>query len=81
MHIFSVTCENYSSLLNTELLENFCKFDSRVPKLLLSIQSWAKFFGLINSHRGLLSTYYLSIMVIYFLQRQNPPILPTLNEV
>lgn len=63
--------------LNTRLIKAYCDFDDRVPILLSVVKLWSRSLGFSGTK---LNSYALSLMVIYFLQRCSPPVLPCLQE-
>lgn len=70
-----LTFKNKVAFANTKLLYLFFKMDKRVPLLLMTLRYWAKHIEIIG--KGLsFNTYTISLMVIFFLQNRNPPILP-----
>ncbi|GFR15711.1 poly(A) RNA polymerase, mitochondrial [Trichonephila clavata] len=75
-----LTFKNKVAYANTKLLYLFFKMDKRVPLLLMTLRYWAKHREIIG--KGLsFNTYTISLMVIYFLQNRNPPILPRADLV
>ncbi|GFT94241.1 poly(A) RNA polymerase, mitochondrial [Nephila pilipes] len=70
-----LTFKNKVAFANTKLLYLFFKMDKRVPPLLMTLRYWAKHLEITG--KGLsFNTYTISLMVIFFLQNRNPPILP-----
>ncbi|KFM70336.1 Poly(A) RNA polymerase, mitochondrial, partial [Stegodyphus mimosarum] len=75
-----LTCTNSVAFSNTKLLYLFANLDNRVKPLMMTIRYWAKHTEIIG--KGLLfNTYTISLMVIYFLQTRNPPILPSAEYI
>ena len=52
--------------------------DPRVPQLVFIVRAWAKAKAL-TAGRYLIS-YALTLMVLYFLQTQDPPVIPSLQQ-
>ena len=52
--------------------------DPRIPQLIFIVKAWAKAKGL-SVYRQL-SNYALTVLVLYFLQIQVPPVIPSLQE-
>ena len=52
--------------------------DSRVPQLVFIVRAWAKAKGLSVGKQ--LSNYALTLMVLYFLQTQTLPVVPSLQQ-
>ncbi|CAG9329212.1 unnamed protein product [Blepharisma stoltei] len=76
----SISLNNYFALRNTELLNTYSKIDERVPQLVVTVKHWAKMMGIADTIQHTLSQYAHSLLVIYFLQRRQPPILPNLQN-
>jgi len=55
--------------------------DERAKKLAVCIKYWAKRRNLNATYEGFLSSYAYVIMLINFLQRRQPPILPCLQQL
>ena len=68
---------------NTELLNYYANMDQRVRALIYAIRHWGKVRQLAGSVRAgpRLSNYALSLMVVYYLQTTNPPVLPTVDQL
>jgi len=88
---FMKTCDDHSfkgdisfsnrlALRNTKLLATYANFDERVAPLGLAIKKWASTFGINNSAAHTFSSYALTIMLIHFLQRVEPPVLSNLQD-
>lgn len=76
-----ISINNHSGIKNSFLLKAYCKLDPRVRPLVVVIKEWAKNSDVCNSRNGKLSSYAISLMVIFFLQEKvSPPILPTLQK-
>ena len=52
--------------------------DPRIPQLVFVVRAWAKAKALTVGRQ--LSNYALTLMVLYFLQTQNPPVVPSLQQ-
>lgn len=63
--------------LNTRLVKAYCEFDERVPVVISAVKLWSLVMGFSGTK---LNSYAISLMVIYFLQRCSPPVLPCLQE-
>uniref|UniRef100_H0WS10 Mitochondrial poly(A) polymerase n=1 Tax=Otolemur garnettii TaxID=30611 RepID=H0WS10_OTOGA len=75
-----LTTNNRIALKSSELLYIYGSLDSRVRALVFSIRSWARAHSLTSSIPGAwITNFSLTMMVIFFLQRRSPPILPTLD--
>jgi len=71
---------NDLALLNTRLLADYMSIDDRARKLAVCIKYWAKRRKINETYEGFLSSYAYVIMLINFLQRRKPPILPCLQQ-
>ncbi|CAB57438.1 cytoplasmic poly(A) polymerase Cid13 [Schizosaccharomyces pombe] len=68
------------STLNTRLMRSYVLCDPRVRPLIVMIKYWAKRRCLNDAAEGgTLTSYTISCMVINFLQKRDPPILPSLQ--
>ncbi|XP_046921532.1 poly(A) RNA polymerase, mitochondrial [Lynx rufus] len=77
-----LTTNNRIALKSSELLYIYGALDSRVRALVFSIRCWARAHSLTSSIPGSwITNFSLTMMVIFFLQRRSPPILPTLDSL
>ncbi|XP_024429502.2 poly(A) RNA polymerase, mitochondrial [Desmodus rotundus] len=75
-----LTTNNRIALKSSELLYIYSALDSRVRALVFSIRCWARAHSLTSSIPGAwITNFSLTMMVIFFLQRRSPPVLPTLD--
>ena len=65
---------------NSRLLKAYLNFDPRVIPLLLILRTWIRICGVSGIGRTQLNNYALALMLIYSLQRANPPVLPSLQS-
>uniref|UniRef100_A0A914LAI1 PAP-associated domain-containing protein n=2 Tax=Meloidogyne TaxID=189290 RepID=A0A914LAI1_MELIC len=80
LFICSLSVDNTLALHNSELLKLYQEFDERVAPLGFAIKCWAKLYGINDASKGSISSYAYIIMLIYYLQRCSPPILPFLQQ-
>ncbi|XP_067133897.1 terminal uridylyltransferase 4-like [Centruroides vittatus] len=66
---------------NTRLLLTYSKIDPRVQKLGYVLKFFAKICDICDASRGSLSSYAYILMVLYFLQQRDPPVIPVLQEL
>lgn len=65
-----MSCQNTEALLNTELLKAYAKLHPMVRDLVMVVKLWAKNLCVVGAAKKHLSSYSLTLMVIYFLQVQ-----------
>ncbi|XP_043824967.1 poly(A) RNA polymerase, mitochondrial [Dromiciops gliroides] len=75
-----LTANNRIAMKSSELLYIYGTLDSRVRALAFSVRYWARHHGLTSSIPGAwLTNFSLTIMVIFFLQKRSPPVIPSLD--
>ena len=77
-----ISINNHSGIRNTFLLRTYSRLDARVRPLVIVAKEWAKSNYVCNSKSGLLSSYALNLMVLFFLQHAiTPQVLPSLQHL
>ncbi|CAG5895565.1 unnamed protein product [Menidia menidia] len=77
-----LTANNRVAMKSTELLYVYGKLDPRVQSLVCTVRCWARAHGITSSISGAwITNFSLTIMVLFFLQKRNPPIIPTLDHL
>ncbi|KAF0297648.1 Terminal uridylyltransferase 4 [Amphibalanus amphitrite] len=66
---------------NTLLLHTYAKLDSRARILGYMVKLMAKICDICDASRGSLSSYAYTLLLIYYLQRCKPAVLPVLQEL
>uniref|UniRef100_A0A4W4EFX3 RNA uridylyltransferase n=1 Tax=Electrophorus electricus TaxID=8005 RepID=A0A4W4EFX3_ELEEL len=66
---------------NTRMLATYASLDPRVQYLGYTMKVFAKRCDIGDASRGSLSSYAYILMVLYFLQQRQPPVIPVLQEV
>lgn len=75
-----LSMSNMSGYYMSELLYLFGEIDDRVRPLVFCIRKWASAAGITNQSPGRwISNFSLTLLVIYFLQNVNNPVLPSLS--
>ena len=65
-------------MANSNLLCCYMSLDPRIPQLVFIARAWAKAKAVTIGRQ--MSNYALTLMVLYFLQMQNPPVIPSLQK-
>jgi DNA polymerase sigma len=76
---FDLCVERPLGLHNSALMQRYTTLDPRMRPLAFTIKAWSKAAGINNPQAGLLSSYCVYCMLIYYLQTRSPPILPNLQ--
>ncbi|XP_064188470.1 poly(A) RNA polymerase, mitochondrial [Anguilla rostrata] len=77
-----LTANNRVAMKSSELLYLYGGLDKRVRAMVLSLRCWARTHGLTSTIPGAwLTNFSLTAMVIFFLQRRSPAVLPTLDQL
>ncbi|XP_054478870.1 poly(A) RNA polymerase, mitochondrial [Anoplopoma fimbria] len=77
-----LTANNRVAMKSTELLYLYRELDPRVRHLVFTVRCWARAHGITSSIPGAwISNFSLTVMVLFFLQRRSPPIIPTLDHL
>ncbi|XP_067935578.1 terminal uridylyltransferase 4-like [Watersipora subatra] len=66
---------------NTQLLRRYSQIDPRVRPLGYCIKEFAKNCDIGDASKGSLSSYAYVLLLIYYLQQCDPPVLPVLQEL
>ncbi|XP_039983264.1 poly(A) RNA polymerase, mitochondrial [Xiphias gladius] len=77
-----LTANNRVAMKSTELLYLYGEVDPRVRCLVFTVRCWARAHGITSSIPGAwITNFSLTVMVLFFLQRRSPPIIPTLDHL
>ncbi|KAK9523090.1 hypothetical protein VZT92_019515 [Zoarces viviparus] len=76
-----ISLYNTLALHNTHLLASYAAIDRRVKILCYVMKVFAKMCDIGDASRGSLSSYAYTLMVLFFLQQRDPPVIPVLQEI
>ncbi|XP_028331788.1 terminal uridylyltransferase 7-like isoform X2 [Gouania willdenowi] len=76
-----ISLYNTLALHNTRMLASYAAIDRRVKVLCYVMKVFAKMCDIGEASRGSLSSYAYTLMVLFFLQQRNPPVIPVLQEI
>lgn len=79
--ILDLSCYDDISYKQSELLKIYTSLDDRVRELACLVRYWANVCGIDKPDRGTYPPETYLIMIIYYLQRTSPPILPCIHEM
>ncbi|KAG0025290.1 hypothetical protein BGZ81_007251 [Podila clonocystis] len=74
-----VNCNHVLGVHNSELIRCYTMIDPRVKPLVYNVKAMVKAHMINDSSQGTLSSYAYVMMILGFLQAQEPPILPSLQ--
>uniref|UniRef100_H3CTH5 Mitochondrial poly(A) polymerase n=1 Tax=Tetraodon nigroviridis TaxID=99883 RepID=H3CTH5_TETNG len=77
-----LTANNRVAVKSTELLYLYGELDPRVRFLVFTVRCWARAHNVTSNIPGAwITNFSLTVMVLFFLQKRNPPIIPTLDHL
>lgn len=76
-----ISVNNVLAVVNSRLIGDYVKIDERLRTLGMCIKVWAQARGINDRSQGTMSSFALVMMLVHFLQRRNPPILPSLQDI
>lgn len=72
---------NELGVRNSLLLNTYCKYDHRVLQLGRLVKEWAKKHELVGTADGCLNSYAYMLLVVFFLQQVQPPVVQNLQAM
>jgi len=75
----SIFINHLAPVFGARLIQKYCDLDKRVSIMINFVLFWAKSRGILTPRNGYLSSYAICLMIIFFLQLQNPPVLPSIQ--
>jgi len=76
-----ISINNNLAVVNSRLIGAYSQIDPRMVELGMTIKHWANARAINDRSRGTLSSFSLLLMLIHFLQRRTPPLLPSLQDM
>ena len=75
-----INCNNFFSVMNSNLIRNYLTYDARALILINTIKDWSKQKEINSNSKLFLSSYCYTLMTIFFLQRMKNPLLPIISS-
>ncbi|XP_065674483.1 terminal uridylyltransferase 4-like [Hydra vulgaris] len=76
-----ISLYNCLAIANSKLLKTYGMIDTRVRIMGYCIKYFAKICGIGDASRGSLSSYAYILLMLYYLQHCEPPVIPVLQEL
>lgn len=76
-----ISINNDLAVVNSRLIGQYVRLDERLRTLGLCLKTWAHARNINDRSRGTISSFALVLMLINFLQRRKPPVLPSLQDI
>jgi len=76
-----ITLQNVIAVQNTQMLRTYSRIDGRCPELVFAMKFLTKTCGIADASKNFLSSYAYTLLVIYFLQQLEKPVLPVLQSL
>lgn len=76
-----ISINNGLGMLKSKFLYWISQIDSRFRELVFLIKYWAKAHNINDPKSGTLNSFSLSLLIIFHLQMQSPPILPPFKDI
>ncbi|XP_065674456.1 terminal uridylyltransferase 4-like [Hydra vulgaris] len=76
-----ISLYNYLAIVNSKLLRTYAMIDTRVRIMGYCIKYFAKICDIGDASSGSLSSYAYILLMLYYLQHCEPPVIPVLQEL
>eukprot|EP00930_Biecheleria_cincta_P097982 TRINITY_DN89666_c0_g1_i1.p1 TRINITY_DN89666_c0_g1~~TRINITY_DN89666_c0_g1_i1.p1 ORF type:complete len:480 (-),score=72.11 TRINITY_DN89666_c0_g1_i1:77-1333(-) len=76
-----ISVNNVLAVVNSKLVGHYVGMENRLRTLGFCVKTWAAARGINDRSRGTISSFTLALMLIHFLQRRDPPVLPSLQDI
>lgn len=76
-----ITLQNVIAIQNTLMLQAYSRIDRRCKELVFTMKFLSKSCKIADASKNFLSSYAYTLMVIYFLQQLENPVLPVLQSL
>lgn len=76
-----ISVNNSLAVVNSRLIMQYLRVDDRLRQMAVCVKTWARRRGINERSKGTISSFALVLMLIHFLQRRSPPILPSLQDM
>lgn len=74
-----ISLENTIAIENTKLIQLYMNLDTRTKAIAFALKVWCKSRAISHPEDGTLSSYSWTLLLIHYLQRTSPPVLPNLQ--
>ncbi|XP_024029235.1 protein HESO1 isoform X2 [Morus notabilis] len=79
--ICDISVDNLRGQMKCKIVRWICEIDPRFRDMILLVKEWAKVHNINDSKAGTLSSYSLTLLVIFHFQTCQPPIFPPLKDI
>lgn len=76
-----LTVDNIKGVMNSKFIASLLSLDPRIRPFLLMLKLWAKTHRLTGADQGTITSYALTLLGIFYLQRTTPPLIPPIASL